>query len=71
MDKFIILTGSEIVSWGTENVTNHLYAVGTDGTGIFGFTTVPASFNSKTVYNKSQVDSMFRDNTNAFYLEEY
>ena len=60
-----------MVSWGAENITDHLYAVGTDGTGMFGFTTVPASFSSKTVYTKSQVDSMFRDNTNAFYLEGF
>lgn len=71
MDKFIILTGSEMVSWGAENITDHLYAIAADDTGMFGFTTVPASFSSKTVYTKSQVDSMFRDNTNAFYLEGY
>tara|TARA_R110002012_G_scaffold298830_1_gene497492 strand:- start:297 stop:512 length:216 start_codon:yes stop_codon:yes gene_type:complete len=71
MDKFIILTGSEVQDWGPENVPNNLYKIGTDGKGIFGFTTVPNDLSSKTVYTKSQINAMLRDNSSPFYTEGY
>ena len=54
-----------------ENISDCLYNIVTDGRGILGFTTVPASLSSQTVYDKSQVDAMLRDNTSVFYTEGY
>ncbi len=71
MNKFIILTGDEIEDWGVENMGNHLYKIGTDGKGIFGFTTVPSALNSKTTYSNSQTNAMLRDNTSVFYTKGY
>ena len=71
MDKFIILTGPDMIEWGISNILNSLYAIGNNDTGMFGFTTVPAALSSNTVYDKSEIDSMFRDNTNAFYKKGY
>jgi hypothetical protein len=71
MNKFIILTGDEIEDWGVENVRDHLYKIGTDGKGVFGFTTVPNALNSKTTYSKSQMDTILRDNTSVFYTKGY
>jgi hypothetical protein len=71
MDKFIILTVPEMTEWGIVNIVDNLYTIGNDGTGMFGFTTVPAALSSNTVYDKSEIESMFRDNTNAFYKKGY
>lgn len=71
MNKFLILTADDMVNLGVANITNHIHKTGTDGTGIFRFATVPNEFNSKTVYNESEVNSMLRDNTSVFYTEGY
>ena len=72
MDKFIILTTkSDILALGVKNVRNSLFSVGRSGAGIFGFTTVPDEFNSKTVYTRSQIDAMMRDESSEFYSKGY
>jgi len=72
MDKFIILTTkSDILALGTENIRTSLFSTGRSGAGIFGFTTVPDAFSSKTVYTRSQINAMMRDTTSEFYSEGY
>ena len=71
MDKFLILTHDDMVDLGVGNIPNHLHKIGTNGTAIFKFATVPGEFNSKTVYNESEVNSMLRDDTSVFYTEGY
>ena len=72
MEKFIILTAQDIVDWGVANLPiDQLRCIGTDGSGIFVFDTIPSRFSSKTVYNESEFDAMLRDNTSVFYTEGY
>jgi hypothetical protein len=71
MNKFIILTGEEISDWGIENVSQHLCKVGTDGTGLFEFETVPSELNSYTAYTKEEIDVILRDINSVFYTEGY
>ena len=72
MDKFIILTTkSELLALGIENVKASYFSTGRSGAMIFGFTTVPDEFSSKTVYTRSQIDAMMRDESSEFYSEGY
>ena len=72
MDKFIILTTQDIVDWGVAYLPiKQIKCIGSDGSGIFIFDTVPSRFSSKTVYDKSEFDAMLRDNTSVFYTEGY
>ena len=72
MNNFIILTPQDMVDWGTSNLPlKQLICIGRDGSGIFAFDTVPDRFSSKAVYNKSQYDSMLRDNSSTFYTQGY
>ncbi len=72
MDKFIILTTeSDVIALGGENIKASLFSIGRSGAGIFGFTTVPDGFDSKTVYTRSQIDAMMRDESSEFYSEGY
>jgi len=72
MDKFIILTtSSDILALGIETMRDSLFSTGRSGAGIFGFTTVPDEFSSKTVYTRSQIDAMMRDESSEFYSEGY
>ena len=55
MDKFIILTTQDMVDWGLANLPiNKIRCIGSDGSGVFIFDTVPSRFSSKTVYDKSE-----------------
>ena len=72
MDKFIILTTqSDVLALGVENIKASWFSTGRSGAGIFGFTTVPDEFSSKTVYTQSQIDAMMRDKSSEFYSEGY
>tara|TARA_Y100000401_G_C8307021_1_gene217549 strand:+ start:1104 stop:1322 length:219 start_codon:yes stop_codon:yes gene_type:complete len=72
MNKFITLTPQDMVDWGVANLPmKQLRCIGTDGSGIFVFDTIPSRFSSKTVYNESEFDAMLRDNTSVFYTQGY
>tara|TARA_Y100000356_G_C11166226_1_gene238790 strand:+ start:144 stop:362 length:219 start_codon:yes stop_codon:yes gene_type:complete len=72
MNNFIILTPQDMVDWGESNLPfSQIRAIGTDGSGVFAFDTVPNRFSSKTVYSKSQFDDILRDSTSVFYVEGY
>ena len=61
-----------MVDWGVANLPiKQLRHIGTDGSGIFVFDTIPSRFSSKTVYNESECDAMLRDNTSVFYTQGY
>ena len=72
MDKFIILTNQDMSDWGASNLpTKQLKCVGSDGSGIFAFDSVPNRFSSKAVYNKSQVEEMMRDSSSIYYVQGF
>ena len=67
MDKYIILTAEETYNWGAENILKHGAQLrGSDGSFVFGFTAIPSEFNSKTVYSKSEILAMKKDNASIF-----
>jgi hypothetical protein len=72
MNDFIILTPQDMFDWGTSNLPlDQLKKIGTDGSGIFAFDTIPSEFSSKTVYTKEEVDVTMRDTNSVFYTEGY
>lgn len=72
MNDFIILTPQDMLDWGVSNLPlDQLKKIGTDGSGIFAFDTIPSKFSSKTVYTKEEVDVILRDTNSVFYAEGY
>ena len=68
--KYVILTKEEFISVVLEIQLEYLHG-GTDETILVGYDTVPAKFSSKTTYTRNEVETMMKDSTSVYYVENF
>lgn len=68
--KYIILNRDEIIA-DASDISNREVILGSDNTGLIGYDNIPAKYNSKTAYTRSQVETMMRDSSNTYYLQGF